>query len=63
MKLLRIESELESVSEECLMVVPDEYNLETVYDAVLQVLPEPTVVEVVKLPIEGRFHLYRPYFG
>ncbi len=63
MKLLRIESELESLSEECLMVVPDEYDLETVYDAVLQVLPEPTVVAVVELLIDGRFHLYRPYFG
>ena len=63
MKLLRFESASEDCIDECLMVVPDEYDKQAALDEVLD-LPDPFIasefsVDSYKYDLDH----YRPFYG
>lgn len=62
MKLLRIASTKEDYIDECLMIVPDGYNVETAVDE--SGLPSATIIsEFPVICTEYDLDCYRPYVG
>lgn len=62
MKLLKIQGDTNRSLDAILMVVPDDYDEETVIENAMD-LNTPVIVEEISIGDEGDFDLYYPYLG
>ena len=65
MKLLKIVSELENEIDQCLVIVPDDFDRIKLLDGIADVIPEPTIEEEVEIITNSdyQFDQYRTYIG